>query len=179
MKPRTSQREQLPLPIISGVEVGNLVAGQKANILQVQAALELLQANEDNPRWQIKSIDVSKKYCLVAVDRNHVEVTFDLENIDRQLMKLSRLFDHIEAEKRDLRTVNLLVKYNTPVTFYNEEPEELPAATPAPGAKPGSDKKGESRSSKSTGKSESSRKESTPAPENRKPGIIKKFRLIQ
>src|SRR4051812_40757154 len=122
MKPRKNQ-DYMPLPIISGVEVGNLVLGKKANTLQINSALELLRQNTGNNAWQIKSIDVKKKYCLVVTDRNHAEITFGLDEIDKQLIKLNRLLEYLEPQKREIQTVNLLVKYNTPVTFFDEEPE--------------------------------------------------------
>src|SRR5262249_50899415 len=97
------------LPIITGVETENLVPGQKVTAFEVVAALELLRLNSDNTRWQVRNIDVAKRYCLVVTDRAHARVTFSLDHIDHQLARLYRLQEIIDPS-REIRTVNLFVE---------------------------------------------------------------------
>jgi cell division septal protein FtsQ len=159
LKPRKNQ-DYLPLPIISGVEVGNLVPGRKASALQINSALELLRQNNGNANWQIRSIDVKKKYCMVVTDRNHAEITFGLDEIDKQLSKLSRLLEYLEPQHREIQTVNLLVKYNTPVTFFDDPGDEPPAPDPIASKKSESGKEKPKSDTKSS--SEKSSAKATP-----------------
>ena len=126
MKSRKILPEYQLLPIIQGVETENLVAGQKVTSLELQAALDLLRLNADSTRWQVRSIDLSKGYCLVVTDRNRGEITFNLDRIDAQLARLYRLLDHIQPTQQEIRTVNLFVERNTPVTFYEPPQPEPP-----------------------------------------------------
>ncbi|MGV3530825.1 MAG: FtsQ-type POTRA domain-containing protein [Chthoniobacteraceae bacterium] len=127
MRSRKVRLEYLHLPIIKGVETENLVPGQKVTTVEMQAALELLRLNSDSTRWQVRTIDLAKGYCLVVTDRNRAEVTFGLDGVEGQLTRLYRLLDHLQQPQNfrgDLRTVNLLVERNTPVTFHEIIPEE-------------------------------------------------------
>jgi cell division protein FtsQ len=128
MRTKTMLPEFLHLPIISGVEVENLAAGQKVRTYEMQSALELIRLNADSTRFQARNVDVAKGYCLVVTDQKHAKITFGLDRVDQQLERLNRLLDTIEPTHRELQTVNLLVERNVPVTF--SEPAEL-EATPA------------------------------------------------
>jgi cell division protein FtsQ len=142
MKSRKLLPTYYHLPIISGVETENLVAGQKVTTMEVQAALQLLQLNADSTRWQVRNIDVTKGYCLQVTDRNHALVTFGLDKIDGQLTRLYRLLDYLQGQepKQDIRTVNLFLERNIPVTFT--EPAEPDPVTPeATGAETRGDSK--------------------------------------
>lgn len=134
MRSRKLLPEYLHLPVISGVETENIVAGQKVTTFETQAALELLRLNADSTRWQARNIDVSKGYCLIVNDRSRARVTFALDKIDAQLARLYRLLDHIQPANREIQTVNLFVERNTPVTFYEPEPEPPVEATIVPPA---------------------------------------------
>ena len=54
------------------------------------AALELIRLTGENPaRYQVRSIDVSKGYCMIVTDERHAKITFPLENIAAQLDRLA------------------------------------------------------------------------------------------
>jgi hypothetical protein len=98
----------------------------------MQSALELIRLNAENTRWQARNIDLTKGYCLTVTDQNHARITFGLDEISQQLDRLFRYLDRADAGKKELQTVNLLVKKNTPVTFHPVEPEtDRPIAPPA------------------------------------------------
>ena len=124
--------EYLRLPVICGVQVGNYTAGDSADTLELKAALDLLRLTADNPtRFQFRSIDVSKGYCLIAADTRHAQITFGLEHLDQQLERLGVLLDHIDAAGnggREIQTANLLVQRNVPVTFMPPPAPEENAA---------------------------------------------------
>jgi len=165
MRTRKLLPDYYSLPIITGVETENIVPGKRLTapvapsvresdgsvaVLRqgitaatVQAALDLIKLNADSTRWQVRSIDVSKGYCLVVTDRSRALITFGLDNLDKQLTRLYRLLDVVEPTRKELQTVNLFVERNTPVTF-TEPPSEEPVppvgaapAKPDAAAKPG------------------------------------------
>ena len=140
MKPRNVLHQYLSLPIISGFPVENLADGQRAANYEIQAALELVRLNADDTRWQIKTIDVANGYSLVVTDSRHIQVTFHLDNLERQIERLHKLFGVIGVEKqKELQRVNLYGEKNTYVKFAPlEEAEIAPVAPPMPPAKPGS-----------------------------------------
>jgi cell division protein FtsQ len=119
--------EYLLLPIISGVEVENLAPGQKVRTYEMQSALELIRSNADSTRFQVRNVDIGKGYCLVVTDQKRAQITFGLDRIDQQLERLNRVLDHLEPEQREIRTVNLLVERNVPVTFADPVAEAQPA----------------------------------------------------
>lgn len=147
MRPRTQIEEYLRMPVIYGVPVENFEPGESVDTLELKAALELLRLTADNPaRFQVKSVDLSKGYCMIASDQNHAKITFGLDHVDQQLERLNILLDHIEGSKREIQTVNLLVQRNVPVTFMPPPDAETgaddaqpPAGnSPAPSASPAS-----------------------------------------
>ncbi len=120
------------LPIISGFETENLVPGKRVPAWEMQAALELVRLNADNTRFQARNIDLSKGYCLVVTDQRRAKITFGLDKIENQLVRLNRYLDRAAADRREIQTINLIVERNTPVTFYEPEAEGAPASEPAP-----------------------------------------------
>lgn len=131
MKTKRMIEEYFHLPHISGVAVSEFVAGQKVNTVEMQAALEIVRLDADNTRWQARNLDISKGYCVIVTDQNHVKITFGLDEIDVQLDRLERYLDRADAEKKEIQAVNLLVRKNTPVTFHVPE-EETPPPVAAP-----------------------------------------------
>jgi cell division protein FtsQ len=184
LRSRVLLPEYYHLPIITGFETENLAAGRRVNVLEMQAALELIRLNADSTRFQARNIDVSKGYCLVVTDQRHAKITFGLDRLDKQLERLYRCLDRAAADKKELQTVNLIVERNIPVTFYDPEADAAAAAAlesmppksgkPAPVAEAGTPKPSASpKGATPTPKS------STPARTN-KPGdhpLKKPFRL--
>jgi cell division septal protein FtsQ len=121
MRPRTILPEYHNLPIISGVETGNLVPGHRVNTFEMQSALELVRLNSDSTRFQVRNIDLAKGYCLVVTDQKRAHITFGLDRLEAQLGRLNRLLDVIEPTGKEIQTVNLLVERNVPVTFYDSD----------------------------------------------------------
>ena len=121
MRARTILPEYYHMPIISGVETGNLVPGQRVNTFEMQSALELVRLNADSTRFQVRNIDLAKGYCLVVTDQKRAHITFGLDRLEAQLARLNRLLDVIEPTGKEIQTVNLLVERNVPVTFYESD----------------------------------------------------------
>jgi cell division protein FtsQ len=129
------------LPVICGIEVENYEEGETVDLPEVQAALELIRLTGENPaRYQVRSIDVSKGYCLVVTDERHARITFPLDDIGSQLDRLAVLYQNVDENHREIQTVNLLVQRNIPVTFVPPPDPQAdatdPDASPAPAASP-------------------------------------------
>jgi cell division protein FtsQ len=122
--------EYYHLPVICGLDVENYEEGGTVDLPEVRSALDLIRLTGDNPaRYQVRSIDVSKGYCLVVTDERHAKVTFPLDNLAAQLDRLALLYANVDGSRREIQTVNLLVQRNVPVTFV--PPADPDAADPA------------------------------------------------
>lgn len=182
-QPKRALPEYDPLPVISGVELGDLAPGKPIRKSELLAALELLRrSRESGGETQILSIDVSRGYCIVATDQRHAKLTFGLDDIPGQLETLA-LIRRTAAQRLDeIATVNLMVQRNVPVTLVQrvsadddddtiaaiaERPKVLSTDTPKPS----------SSSTKSS--SPAPAKKADPAPSRTSPGtksITKPFR---
>jgi len=148
MKSKARLEEYLNFPVISGVETGNLVAGERVTTMEMQAALELIRLTSESTRFQARHVDLSKGYCLVVTAYSHAKITFGLERIDAQLARLHRYLGRAAEDLLEIQTVNLIVERNTPVTFVEPPPTEdeiavappksdlKPKAAPAPSERP-------------------------------------------
>ena len=139
--------EYIGLPLIIGVNTSNCQEGQPLEADEVKAAIDLIRASSGilQSHFQIQSVDVSKKYCLVVTDKQRASVTFSPDNIEWQLRRLGTVLNYCDQNSRELQTVNLMARRNVPVTFVPEAqptvPMELlakgePAAKPRPDVKP-------------------------------------------
>ena len=118
MRVKTEVPDYYHLPVVCGVAVQNYEEGEAVDMPEMKSALELIRLTGENPtRYQLRSIDISKGYCMVVTDERHAKITFPLENLSAQLDRLALLFANIDASKREIQTVNLLVQRNVPVTF--------------------------------------------------------------
>lgn len=138
MKTKRMIEEYYHLPHISGAQVTDFVPGQRINSVEMQAALEIVRLDTGGARWQPRNLDLSKGYCVIVTDQNHAKITFGLDDIEQQLDRLMRYLDRAEAEKKEIQTVNLLVRKNTPVTFHVAEedvPQQQALSLPPPDEK--------------------------------------------
>ena len=140
IKTQKQLREYFHMPVVYGFSTDNLEAGQTLSAPEIKAALNLIDLNADNTRFQIRSIDLSKGYCMVVSNQNQMLVTFGLERIDDQLKRLGWMLDYVEGTNKVIQTANVMVERNTPVTFAQpaddtgSEAPEVPqvAAPPRP-----------------------------------------------
>lgn len=136
IKTKKQLREYFHMPVVFGFSTDNLEAGQTLNAPEIKAALTLIDLNADNTRFQIRSIDLSKGYCMVVKNQSQMLITFGLEHIDEQLKRLGWMLDYVEGTNKVLLTANIMVERNTPVTFAQpadetgSETPEVPQVTP-------------------------------------------------
>jgi cell division septal protein FtsQ len=118
--------EYYHLPVISGVITDNFTSGQRVTAFNILAALELIQINSENPRFQIRHIDLGKSYCIVVTDQRHAQITFGFQRLDAQLDRLNQVIDILEPAHQEFKAINLIPERNVPVIF--NKPEAEPAS---------------------------------------------------
>jgi cell division protein FtsQ len=139
-------KRQLPeyafLPIIRGCDAKDLAPGRRVDAHEGGSALELIRAHRSSligARFGLQEIDVSKRFGLVATDRNGLQVLFGLEDFEGQLKRLDVLLTEMERTGQHPASINLMVLKNTPVTLKTDGSSEAPtAASPIPEKPPGS-----------------------------------------
>lgn len=178
-KPKRLLPEYDPLPVIGGVEMGDIVPGKPLAKIEIMAALDLLRRTNESGDFKILSMDVSKGYCITVTDQKRAQLTFGLDDLESQLKRLMAVQREVALVTREVKTVNLMLARNIPVTYVTSpdaEPEpvmeapipkaKLIGADPAKGAKPAP-----------TGTKKNDKNKDTPKSEG--DGVLKSFRRRQ
>jgi cell division septal protein FtsQ len=122
--PKRVLPEYIPLPLIFGVPLDDLAPGKPVRVAEVVAALDLLKRVRESGDFQIGSVDVSKGYCIVVKNQKQTEITFALDDLPAQLHRLAEVQREAAKLGQDLKTVNVMIARNIPVTFMPPpEPE--------------------------------------------------------
>jgi cell division septal protein FtsQ len=122
--PKRVLPEYIPLPLIFGVPLDDLAPGKPVRVAEVVAALDLLKRVRESGDFQIGSVDVSKGYCIVVKNQKQTEITFGLDDLSAQLRRLAEVQREAAKLGQDLKTVNVMIARNIPVTFMPPpEPE--------------------------------------------------------
>ena len=119
MKPRLLQPEFHQLPIIYGVKVAEIKEGSILHNDDLWQALSLLREarNQAGSLLVIRSLNLAKGYCIDALTDQQACVKFASGDFETQLAKMQRLLQHCRDTGRELESVNLIVRKNTPVKF--------------------------------------------------------------
>lgn len=119
MKPRLIQPEFYHLPIIYGVRSDNIRDGEPLYNEDLRQALALLDevAREPDSLLRIRSMDITKGYCIEVTSDRSARIVFGAHEFAEQLGRLRLLLEHCRETGRELDSVNLMVRRNTPVTF--------------------------------------------------------------
>lgn len=117
--PRKVLPDYSNLPRIVGAKLDPDSEDRLLHREDVRQAILLLQTNRFSPgsTLEIKTVDVSKGWCLVVRDHAGTEIIFEADNYTPQLQRLQKLLDHCKQTGRRLEMVNLVPKRNTPVRF--------------------------------------------------------------
>lgn len=116
------------LPVIQVEEVYAPESGMAVDSAEIEAALELMEASRaalEGQGLDIVEVVVKDAYSLRVRYSNRMEVVFGLADADWALADLRTILDRTRADGRLLATVNLRVRRNIPVTFF-----EPPVAKP-------------------------------------------------
>lgn len=133
MKPQDFQSAFTRLPVVYGVPTEQWRAGQKIDMPELLAALELfrLATERNSPAVELRAADIAKNWCITAWSDPQTRLTFGLEDLPAQLDRLQLIMVHVGQTSRRIATANLIPERNTPVTFIGDAPA-AETATPAP-----------------------------------------------
>ena len=133
MKPRIIQPEFYHLPVIYGVQSDNIRDGEPLHNEDLHRALALLDEVARHPECllNIRTMNISKGYCVEVVSESNARITFSTEDYSEQLGRLRQLLEHCRDAGRELDSVNLMVRRNTPVTFVMAPPAAEKLAAPS------------------------------------------------
>jgi aminoglycoside phosphotransferase (APT) family kinase protein len=117
--------------LLLGVNVAELQPGRCVEVPQVQAALRLISEFAYSPMAglvDLHSIDVGSPEVLIVRTGQGSEVTFGLNDLDRQVRRWRVIHDLGQRLKRGIATLDLAVSNNIPARWF----EASAVPTPAP-----------------------------------------------
>ena len=125
IKPQGFEASHTRLPVVDGVPTEQWRIGDKIEMPELEAALDLftLAAERSNPQVSLRAADITKGWCIVAWNDPQTRLTFGLKDIPAQLDRLQVILSHVDQTSRRIATANLIPERNTPVIFVGEEPE--------------------------------------------------------
>ena len=88
----------------------------------MQAALKLIEAFAGSSlagQVDLRRVDVSSPQVLVATTTQGAEVTFGLENFDRQLLRWQKVQEECLKRNKSIATLDLAVAENTPLRIQD------------------------------------------------------------
>jgi cell division protein FtsQ len=125
IKPQGFEVSHTRLPVVYGVPTEQGRIGDKIELPELEAALDLftLAAERSNPQVSLRAADITKGWCIVAWNDPQTRLTFGLKDIPAQLDRLQVILSHVDQTSRRIATANLIPERNTPVIFVGEAPE--------------------------------------------------------
>jgi cell division protein FtsQ len=134
---RSEPFDATELPLLVGVAQADLLAGRRAESPQVKAALKLITEFDRSPMVglvTLKQVDVSAPTVIHVVTGQGSEVTFALDQLERQMNRWRAVHDYGRHQHRVIAALDLSVADNTPARWIDEQGVQPPA--PKPKAKP-------------------------------------------
>ena len=124
IKPQGFEASHTRLPVVYGVPTEQWRIGDKIEMPELEAALDLfgLAAERSNPQVDLRAVDITKGWCIVAWNDPQTRLTFGLKDLPAQLDRLQVILSHVEQTSRRIATANLIPERNTPVIFVGEAP---------------------------------------------------------
>lgn len=121
------------LPVLTRMQHTEIQPGQSVASPQVRAALRLVEEFACSPMAglvDLRAIDVGSPEVLVATTAQGSEVTFGLNDLERQLRRWRQIHDEGQRQGRNLATLDLAVTNSIPARWLEA------SAVPVPPAKP-------------------------------------------
>ena len=119
MKPLLVTASHHQLPVIYGVnatEIGDRESLHNDDLKKALTLLSIARTSVDS-LLVIRSLNISKGYCIDAITDQNTHIKFASDDFPTQIEKLRRLLEHCRDTGRQLESVNLMAKKNTPVKF--------------------------------------------------------------
>ena len=128
----------LPIIILPASDEHSIAVGKPVEHPELARCLRLIDAaREADPEavhW-IESVRQKSEWSLVLTTRGGTAATFSLGDHQRQIDNLRAALDHAGEKGYDIATINLIPKYNIPITVRDGSapPRAIPvSAAPAP-----------------------------------------------
>jgi hypothetical protein len=128
-----------PLPVVVGANPHDLQAGRRVETPAVQSALKLICAFDCSPMFglaELRRVDVGAPGVLGVTTETGSEITFGLEDCERQLLRWREIHDAGARARRMLASLDLAVTNNIPVRWLEASavpvaPRKPPKPSPA------------------------------------------------
>jgi cell division protein FtsQ len=126
LKPLDSRWRMVPaaanerLPILVGVQAGDVQLGRQADSPQIQAALRLLLEFDHSPMAgmvELQRINVSVPEVLQVTTSQGAEVTFSLDHFDAQFRRWRLIYDQYQKWGKAIASLDLSIANNLPVRW--------------------------------------------------------------
>ncbi len=121
------------LPELTGLKLAVLQSGRRVDSAAVVAGLRLISEFACSPMAglvDLRRIDVSAPDVLVVTTAQGSEVTFALQDLDRQLRRWREIHDQIQRKPGRIVSLDLAVPSNSPLRWL--EASALPIVPPKP-----------------------------------------------
>lgn len=121
------------LPILRGFNANALQPGRRLESSQVAAALELISQFSFSPMAglvDLRAIDISATDVLVVTTGQGSEITFGLQDLDRQLHRWREIHELGLRTNRNVASIDLAVSNNVPVRWLEANVTPAPAKPP-------------------------------------------------
>ncbi|HEY1661289.1 MAG TPA: FtsQ-type POTRA domain-containing protein [Verrucomicrobiae bacterium] len=108
------------LPVITGLNVFQVLPGHRVESPQAQAALRLLAAFAHSPMAGLvdfRRIDVSSPQVVIATTEQGGEITFGLNDLDQQLRRWRAVYDLGQRNDKVIVSADFAVANNVPVRW--------------------------------------------------------------
>lgn len=118
------------LPVLTGLGMHELQPGRRLELPQVQVALRLVSEFAHSPMAglvDLKRIDVGSAEVLVVTTGQGSEVTFGLQDLDRQLRRWAEIHNQAQQQNKSLASLDLAVSNNIPARWLQASTGPLPA----------------------------------------------------
>jgi cell division protein FtsQ len=125
------------LPILVGVQAGEVQLGRRTESPQIQAALKLLQEFDHSPMAgmvEFQRINVAGPEILQVTTSQGAVVTFSLSHFDTQLRRWRLIYDQYQKWGKAISSLDLSIANNLPVRWVaasNVAPLPSRAAKPS------------------------------------------------
>ena len=119
------------LPVLTGVGLHELQPARRVELPQVRAALHLITEFAHSPMAglvDLRRIDVGAPEVLIVTTGQGSEVTFGLQDLDRQLRRWREIHDLGQRAHFSIASLDLAVTNNIPARWL--EASLAPAAPP-------------------------------------------------
>jgi POTRA domain, FtsQ-type len=119
----TEAAMELPVIMLPKQEEGAIQPGRTVELPELEHAFLLLEAARDADaeclRW-IDSVRQPNAWSLLVTTRDGTEATFSLGDHEPQIARLRAAVNHAAEKGYHLATINLIPKYNVPITLREE-----------------------------------------------------------